>query len=314
MRVPLSFFVAAPLLAACGSDVGSIPAPVDDLSARYQGAVFVTIDWTAPIDEEGNPPSTYDVRHSVEPILEETWEQAHRVPENPRPLPGGNAQELSIFGLEPLSEYHIALRSSSDEGTWSDLSNVLRVQTTASTGDYFPTALGMRWFYLIEQDGFQIYEVADDSGEFTQLDVIPSTSEIFSSFWVSKDSLGFTYYRSTAWRTEGCTDSEVYFPPVKFIDSDDSMGHSWDWTHGSVQICPCNSGCDSGGGSEKTFTVVAIEPISVPAGEFTTIKVLGGGGVHWFAQDVGLVKADRTLWGLGSPIQLTAFPGQSLGN
>ena len=137
LRAAVAFlFVAIPV--ACTTGPGSIPASVEDLSADFEGAVFVTVSWKTPVDESGNGPTAYNVRYSLEPISETTWNDAVSIPENPIPQNPGDIQYLTIFGLEPLVEYSIGVKSAGDKGSFSDMSNVVQVHTSAALGDYFP--------------------------------------------------------------------------------------------------------------------------------------------------------------------------------
>ncbi|HEQ98413.1 MAG TPA: hypothetical protein ENO22_03620 [candidate division Zixibacteria bacterium] len=95
-----------------------------------QGLTSITLTWTAPGDD-GNvgQAAQYDVRYSVSPITEQTWNSATQADGEPAPAPAGDPESFTVDGLEANTTYYFAIKTADEAGNWSGLSNVAMVTT-----------------------------------------------------------------------------------------------------------------------------------------------------------------------------------------
>jgi hypothetical protein len=116
-----------------GSDVGAIaftgsdaeaPATVADVGIAQLGDNFVTLQWTAPGDDDVvGRPSAYDVRFSGTPITDASFATATPVPVTAYPQAAGSLEKVTVFGLTPGHVYYFALRARDEASNWSATSN-----------------------------------------------------------------------------------------------------------------------------------------------------------------------------------------------
>jgi Tol biopolymer transport system component len=110
------------------------PGAVTDLravSATTRRASFV---WTAPGSDgagEGQA-AAYDLRRSLTPITDETWEDATPVSGMPAPGLPGTQEFFVVAGLESAMAYEFALRTRDEAGNESELSNSASGSTATS--------------------------------------------------------------------------------------------------------------------------------------------------------------------------------------
>lgn len=93
------------------------PADIVDLAVDAVSGSAVTLSWTAPADAVA-----YQVRTAAGLITITTWAAASIVPDAPRPLPGGQRQQMTVHGLAPNTRHWFAL-SAFDGRAWSAPSN-----------------------------------------------------------------------------------------------------------------------------------------------------------------------------------------------
>ncbi len=146
-RIPTVMMILAIgfLLSHCGSDEGPVqpppelptttidtvpPAAISDLSTKYPTADAVFLVWTAPGDDgdEGTAVS-YDIRYHIEQITEQNWGVATQFDEAPAPKPGGQVETIKLDGLDPVTTYFFAIKTTDDEGNVSGLSNPTSITT-----------------------------------------------------------------------------------------------------------------------------------------------------------------------------------------
>jgi hypothetical protein len=94
-------------------------------NSQAQNAGIAVLTWTAPGDDElVGTASEYDLRYSLEPINEENFHLAIRVPMSIRPRSSGSAENFTMSGLLPNFDYYFAVRTVDDAGNWSKVSNL----------------------------------------------------------------------------------------------------------------------------------------------------------------------------------------------
>ncbi len=116
------------------------PSPLSDLAAASTGQTTVTLTWTAVGDDglEGRA-SQYDFRRSEAPIDETGWDDATPVLDEPLPGQSGDAETMTIQGLEPRTTYYFAARVADEAGNLSGLSNSVKA-ATVPLHDFDPPA------------------------------------------------------------------------------------------------------------------------------------------------------------------------------
>lgn len=96
----------------------------------------VTLIWTAPGDDSLTGTATrYDIRYSLFPITEESFNYCQGPSSLPRPANPGTTQQFTIYGLFPGLRYYFALKTADERLNWSKISNVVAFAgTTVAVG------------------------------------------------------------------------------------------------------------------------------------------------------------------------------------
>lgn len=106
------------------------PAAVTDLSVAASAHNALTITWTATGDDgTTGKASRYDVRYSSSPITEANFVSAAQVTGEPKPADPGTTQTMSFKGLEPETNYYVAMKVIDNMGNVSLLSDVAQATT-----------------------------------------------------------------------------------------------------------------------------------------------------------------------------------------
>lgn len=136
------FLVALGL--GCNSDNGTKsddttpPAAIGNLSAGGVSFNSVTLLWTAPGDDDTvGTASSYDIRYSSSEITETSWGGATRAASPPVPQKAGTSDYFTVVGLDPLTTYHFAIKTSDEANNQSAISNDATVET-APPPDHIP--------------------------------------------------------------------------------------------------------------------------------------------------------------------------------
>lgn len=110
------------------------PATIN-LTATQQGCCSVTLDWTAPGDDEmlGNA-SKYMIKYSQDPITFENFHNLTSVPYIPEPLPSGTLQTIEVQNLSPETLYYFAIMALDDAQNFSAISNIATATTSYQIG------------------------------------------------------------------------------------------------------------------------------------------------------------------------------------
>ncbi len=137
-----SLFILAAITGAltpmsCSSDQSpdtTPPAAVTDLALVGSTDSTLTVTWTAPGDDgDRGQAASYDLRYTLG-TLPAGWDSATAVAGMPLPHQVGQAETVTVDGLEPHLLYRLALKTEDDAGNVSGPSNVLE----AETGDVTP--------------------------------------------------------------------------------------------------------------------------------------------------------------------------------
>jgi hypothetical protein len=100
------------------------PAAIDNLLTRNPTCTSVLLQWTAPGDDgmEGTAES-YDIRYHSEEITDLNWDVATQYIGEPNPSPGWNLESVDIKGLDVITTYFFAVKTTDDAENTSALSN-----------------------------------------------------------------------------------------------------------------------------------------------------------------------------------------------
>ena len=189
------------------------PAAVADLAVSANGMSLLTLSWTATGDD-GNTgtASFYDVRYSTSPISNENWGSATQATGEPAPQSSGSTETFTVYGLDPSSVYHLALRVRDNLGNESGMLNPASGATTAAStvfednmsapGDWTGTGLWNQdtfrsvspdhaWYY--GQPGTRNYDTGGtNSGTLTSVAMdLTNANEAILTFqeWTQVESL-----------------------------------------------------------------------------------------------------------------------------
>jgi hypothetical protein len=112
------------------------PADVRGMVAAQVSAFWVTLHWLAPGDDGWTGTAAeYDIRYSTSPITEQNWAAAGQVADEPIPNTGGQLQTHRVTGLEPLTQYYFAIKTSDEVPNESGISNTA---TGTTLQEYVP--------------------------------------------------------------------------------------------------------------------------------------------------------------------------------
>lgn len=108
------------------------PAQVTDLRVAQTRMAQATLSWTATGDDGGvGKAGAYDLRYSVDPITDGSWDAATRASIAVNPQSAGSMEEATVSGLLPSTAYYFALKVKDNRGNPSAVSNVATAMTAA---------------------------------------------------------------------------------------------------------------------------------------------------------------------------------------
>jgi hypothetical protein len=117
------------------------PAAITDLAASNPTEDAVALTWTAPGDSgTTGTAASYDIRYSTSAITNANFASASQFGSPPAPAAPGTVQTATVTGLNPYTVYYFAVKTTSQGGLTSGLSNVPSIRTAASTNDTTPPA------------------------------------------------------------------------------------------------------------------------------------------------------------------------------
>nr|NQU91933.1 hypothetical protein [Bacteroidota bacterium] len=145
------------------------PARIEDLVAEYQNGNEVMINWTAPGDDGFTGTSqSYMIKYGTTPITPENFSECLLWEDSPIPLLCGEAQSLTIDGLNPDTEYFFAIQSIDDAYNFSDISNIENASTSYQIGgDPYRFTLKPSWILneIVQGDATLLVDEQDISGD-----------------------------------------------------------------------------------------------------------------------------------------------------
>ena len=131
--------IAVLWLSACSDDTTTPPtqpsdhtppADITTLEAGSPTSTTITLDWTAPGDDDMIAKAAeYDIRYSSTSISDANWDQATPVANPPRPTVGGAPQSFVVSGLLPSTVYYFGIETADEVPNWSGLSNIASAKT-----------------------------------------------------------------------------------------------------------------------------------------------------------------------------------------
>jgi hypothetical protein len=115
---------------------GDSPDDVVDLGSSGVNDDSITLSWTAPADDAGDPASgpayLYDVRYLDEPLSGANWDAAWKATAEPVPSAPGAVESFSVGGLDGATTYWLGLEAYDDAGNRSGVSNVVSATTSGA--------------------------------------------------------------------------------------------------------------------------------------------------------------------------------------
>jgi hypothetical protein len=266
------------------------PAQVTDLKVVETRMARVMLGWTATGDDGGaGKASAYDLRYSVGPITDESWDTAMRASITVNPQDAGSVEEAAVTGLLPSTAYYIALKVKDNRGNASAISNVVTVTTAAGTvlvDDSFEdggngwSASGLwhrtthrassaatSWYY--GQEGLWTYDTGDEanSGALT-------SNEIDLSAY-GDATLSFNYYRNVE-AYQGAYD-------VCAVEASRDGGATWERLMTRDSSSPAEIGWTSSGAVPLTSFVGGRLLLRF---SFDTVDANSNGYEGWYVDDV----------------------------
>lgn len=110
------------------------PARITDLSLAESRMSRVTLQWTSTGDD-GNTgmANCYDLRYSLEPIVESNWGAASLASDLPSPQYAGSVEKVTVTGLLPATDYYFAIKAKDNRKNSSPISNLVYAATSDGT-------------------------------------------------------------------------------------------------------------------------------------------------------------------------------------
>jgi outer membrane protein assembly factor BamB len=107
------------------------PASVRDLQIVGRPIWSATLGWTAPGDDSMTGlASGYDIRYSLSPINDSSWQYANQCTGEPAPSTPGTWQTFAVTSLQVGQRYYFAMKARDNVYNWSLLSNVPSCSTS----------------------------------------------------------------------------------------------------------------------------------------------------------------------------------------
>ena len=173
----------------------SDPAPgaVNDLGVSAATDSTVTLGWSASGEDNYSGTATsYDIRYSTSTITEGNWASATQATGEPTPAVAYSSESFQVTGLSSETNYYFAIKVSDAAGSWSDISNIASVTTTAAGSGSNNT-----------------YKTRVDSGTTVATGI--STNTFCSDTTSSKTTLMDTSYNCSSFRIERGSDPTNFY-------------------------------------------------------------------------------------------------------
>ncbi|MBU2626520.1 MAG: fibronectin type III domain-containing protein [candidate division Zixibacteria bacterium] len=162
-------FCVVSLMLSCGGDkiIDPVqdrepPATTKDLSIDSLSSGSIRLTWTAPGDDSVTGQATrYDIRYSTSELDSSTWDLGTSCTNPHTPSIAGTTESFSVTGLEPMTKYYFALRTSDESHNWSSVSNAVTAKTPDSVIITWERTYGGPYQELLAEGGVV---VAPDGG------------------------------------------------------------------------------------------------------------------------------------------------------
>ncbi|MCP4705252.1 MAG: hypothetical protein GY865_11640 [candidate division Zixibacteria bacterium] len=197
-----------------------------DAYAQNVTATTVTLDWTAPGDNDNSGTATeYDIRYSLALITEGNWNSATQTTGEPSPQSAGSAESFTVENLEPSTTYYFAIKSADEVPNWSEISNVISRTTLEET--IAPSAIANLTLNNATLSSITMHWTApgDDGavGQASEYDIRYSTSPINASNWDAATQMtGETAPKQAGFAesfiVDGLASGTAYYVAIKSAD------------------------------------------------------------------------------------------------
>lgn len=157
------------------------PAAVSDMVAEEVTGTRARFFWTAPGDNGAEGTALrYDLRFSLDPITEETFDGLDAVSNMPPPSPAGTNEEVTLVASQAIAVY-LALRTEDEAGQVSPLSNVVFVRfgddAPEAASDLQAVAVGpdrvrLQWQHPGGEDYFEVERKAETDAGFARIGIV----------------------------------------------------------------------------------------------------------------------------------------------
>lgn len=112
------------------------PSAISDLSYASVTAGALVLAWTAPGDDGTDGEATvYDLRRATGTTSDFEWDEAAALSGEPSPRLAGGQESFTVSGLDASTHYTFALKTADEEENWSEVSNLLEVETGDASGE-----------------------------------------------------------------------------------------------------------------------------------------------------------------------------------
>ncbi len=208
------------------------PAAITDLSADSVSSYAVRIVWTATgNDSIFGTALGYDIRYSETNLLEKNWNDAMQVEPVPDPLEAGTLQKLLIHGLSPEKTYYIGIKAYDQEPNYSNLSNILQVNTPAyilPKNQAFDQIIGTNSFIDVPHDKAEAVSFIREYHDWSWTEIEDDVYEYnrwngyweFDEYYTTLQEMGITVCPAL-WQSPGWLESNPLNKPLG--DSEDPV-------------------------------------------------------------------------------------------
>ncbi len=222
------------------------PGNVSDLIAINATTNSITVNWSAPCDNDTTPASgpvqSYDIRYSKSTITPGNWGSASTCTGEPSPASPGTEETFKITSLEQGTQYYIALRSEDERPNISPLSNLVITTTVGIMDNTLPgkitdlqainptnNSINLTW-HAPADNGSEV-----GSGPVTEYDIRYYSSQVDNLTWDSATVVSQSITPSTPGTTElftvlGLQPETTYYFAIKARDEKPN----WGWISNSA--------------------------------------------------------------------------------
>ena len=146
--------------------LGIAPARITDITSTDITSSAITIQWTAPGDDEMEGQATsYHIRYSTSPISEANWSLAQRLNHSVQPSEAGLTDSIQVQTLVANTTYYIGIKTEDDTGRLAVLSSLFSATTLEGPDNTAPEEIDSLSVLTSSQGGSTLSaNVIDSSG------------------------------------------------------------------------------------------------------------------------------------------------------